>query len=431
MTSTTLSDFDQTRLRLWQMGMLLLAISCEIFLAADWYGVAAALPFLSADLALDPGQAGMAQGIFALTYGIGMLIWSPMSRKLPARTMLLIGLTGVSIGMIIQVFVQSYPQLILLRLFIGFFDAAVFIGVMKMLFDWFPRHRRGFVVGLILAAYSLAITLDFALGIPLMLAFGWRVFFAALAAGTLLVTAVVLAVGRATPETIGFRNLNWGNEPEPTQVAMRQIFASKWVLVAGLGIAACTFAISGTATWVVPAFIAEQGMPVESAGLVGTLMGLSQVVFLVLGGVMSDKVPKSMMIRGTAFLAFLVALMFLSATVYTLSFGTLILFASLSGLAVLGGGAVFALMSEKYPVALAPAAIGFAEVFGILSSFAAPALMGVIISETGNFFSAFLAFAIAEAVFFAILIVIARETGGQKVLNPTTTPDIELSHPGQ
>lgn len=422
MTVKTLSDYDQARLKRWQMGMLLLAIFCEIFLAADWYGVAAALPFLSADLALDPSQAGMAQGIFALTYGIGMVVWSPLSRRMSARTMQLIGLAGAGIGMIFQVFVQTYMQLILLRLIIGFFDAAVFIGVMKLLFDWFPQQRRGFVVGLILAAYSLAITMDFALGIPLILSFGWRVFFAALAGGTLIVAAVVMIVGRATPATIGYRDLNWGDTPEPAVLATREIFKSKWVLVAGFGIAACTFAIAGTATWVVPAFIAEQGMPVESAGLIGTMMGLSQVVFLVLGGILADKVAKSLMIRATAFLAFLVALMFLTATVYTLSFGVLVLFASLSGLAVLGGGAVFALMSEKYPVALAPAAIGFAEVFGILSSFAAPALMGAIISKTGDFFSAFLAFAIAEAVLVAILVVIAREPNGQKTATAPYKP---------
>jgi MFS family permease len=310
--------------------------------------------------------------------------------------------------------VQTYAQLILLRLIIGFFDAAVFIGVMKLLFDWFPQHRRGFVVGLILAAYSLAITMDFALGIPLILSFGWRVFFAALAGGTLVVAAVVMIVGRATPATIGYRDLDWGDDPEPTSLATREIFRSKWVLVAGFGIAACTFAIAGTATWVVPAFIAEQGMPVESAGLIGTMMGLSQVVFLVLGGILADKVAKSLMIRATAFLALLVALMFLTSTLYPLSFGVLVVYAGLSGVAVLGGGAVFALMSEKYPVALAPAAIGFAEVFGILSSFAAPALMGAIISRTGTFFSAFLAFAIAEAVLVAILVVIAREPSGQK-----------------
>ena len=147
----TLSAPDQARVKRWQIGMLVLAIVCEIVMAADWYAFAAVIPFISKDLALDPAQAGLAQGIFALTYGLGMVIWSPVSRNMSARSMLLIGLAGTGVGMVLQVFVQNYTQLLLLRLVIGFFDASIFIGNMKLIFDWFPQRRRGSVVGMILA----------------------------------------------------------------------------------------------------------------------------------------------------------------------------------------------------------------------------------------------------------------------------------------
>ena len=101
--------------------------------------------------------------------------------------------------MVLQVFVQSYMQLLILRLIIGFFDAAIFIGNMKLIFGWFPQSRRGAVVGMILAAYSLAITMDFALGIPLTLATNWRVFFAVLAAGTLIVALLDAIFVKAGP----------------------------------------------------------------------------------------------------------------------------------------------------------------------------------------------------------------------------------------
>ena len=174
MTWTTISDIDRRRIARWQKAMLGLAILCEIFLAADWYAFAAVLPFVSESLKLNPAEAGFAQGIFALTYGVGMVVWSPVSRSLSARNMLLIGLAGTGIGMVLQVFVQSYVQLVALRLLIGFFDAGIFIGNMKLIFGWFPQNRRGSAVGIILAAYSLAITMDFALGIPLTIATSWR-----------------------------------------------------------------------------------------------------------------------------------------------------------------------------------------------------------------------------------------------------------------
>ena len=89
----------------------------------------------------------------------------------------------------------------------------------------------------------------------------------------------------------------------------------------------------------------------------------------------------------------------MTSTIYELNFGVLVLYSALSGLAVLGGGAIFSLMSEKYPDSLAPAAIGYSEVFGILASFAAPWSMGAVIQASGgSFAAAFVLFALVEAV---------------------------------
>ncbi|WP_249122817.1 MULTISPECIES: MFS transporter [unclassified Bradyrhizobium] len=412
-TWTTVADADRRRIITWQRWMLVLAILCEIFLAADWYAFAAVLPFISQTLNLDPAQAGLAQGIFALTYGIGMVVWSPVSRTMSARRMLLIGLAGTGIGMVLQVFVQGYVELVLLRLVIGVFDAGIFIGNMKLIFGWFPQSRRGAVVGMILAAYSLAITLDFALGIPLTLATSWRVFFAVLAVGTLIVAALDALVVRNGPEEIGVAGFRWDSTPPPAALPLGEIFRSKWIAVGGLGIAACTFAIAGTATWVVPAYIAVQHMPPDAGAIIGTVMGLSQVVFLVIGGYMADRLGKLFMIKLSALLALGTAILFLWSVVTPLAFSTLVLCAALSGTAVLGGGAIFALMSEKYSDALAPAAIGYAEVFGILSSFVSPWLMGAVIAaSSGAFKEAFVVFAAIEAAFLVLLMVLARESRG-------------------
>jgi MFS family permease len=414
MTWTTISDTDRERIASWQRRMLMLAILCEIFLAADWYAFAAVLPFVSETLKLNPAEAGFTQGIFALTYGVGMVAWSPISRSMSARNMLLIGLAGTGIGMVLQVFVQSYVQLVALRLLIGFFDAGIFIGNMKLIFGWFPQSRRGSVVGMILAAYSLAITMDFALGIPLTLATSWRTFFAVLAIGTLVVAAIDGLVVRNGPRELGIANFSWGNEPVRASLPLGEIFRSKWIAVGGFGIVACTFAIAGTATWVVPAFITVQHMPPEAGAVIGTVMGLSQVVFLVIGGYMSDRLGKPFMIKLTACLASLTALMFLWSVVTPMPFAALVLFAALSGIALLGGGAIFALLSEKYSDALAPAAIGYAEVFGIFSAFVAPWLMGAVINaSSGSFTGAFVAFAIIEAIIVALLMILAREKVGQ------------------
>jgi MFS family permease len=414
MNWTMASEADRARIRYWQKWMIVFAVICEIFLAADWYGFAAVIPFISQDLSLDPAQAGLAQGIFALTYGVGMIVWSPVSRKMSARTMLLIGLAGTGVGMVAQVFVQDYAQLIILRLIIGFFDAAIWTGNIKLIIGWFPQAKRGTMMGWILAAYSLAITLDFALGIPLTIVHGWRIFFALLAAGTLVVAAIDALFARNGPSNIGVIGFTWdedANKQYGGSVVLGDIFRSRWIIVGGLAIAGCTFALSGTATWVIPAYITVQKMAIENAPAVGTIMGLSQVFFLVIGGYMADRWSKTLMIKIGIGMALISALLFVASLITPMSFGMLLIPAGLSGIAVLCGGAIFSMLAEKYPDELAPAAVGYAEIVGVIATFIAPSLMGFAIKQTASFANAFIAFAIVEGLVLLVLLVLARQTG--------------------
>jgi len=413
MSMATISDTERTRIKNWQRGILALAVLAEIFLAADWYGFAAVLTFVSESIHLQPWEAGFAQGIFAIAYGIGMFFWSPVSRTMTSRRMLVIGLIGSGIGMAVQVYVQNFAELVVLRIIIGFFDAAVWTGNIKLMVGWWPESRRASIMGIILAAYSLAITMDFALGIPLTIAFGWRTFFGVLAAGTLVIAVLDLMFARDNPQEIGIKDFLW--EPAKplgsAQTSLWEIFESKWIYVGALGIGGCTFALSGTATWVIPTYIKVQGMPVGYAALVGTAMGLSQVVFLVIGGYVTDWLDnRPAILKFGALLGVLSGLSFVLAAVNPMGFGLLLTIAGLSGVSVFSGGAIFSLLSQKYPDRIVPAAIGYAEVMGVFATFLSPALMGAVINVTGSFAWAFIAFTICEVAVLIVMLVLARET---------------------
>ena len=413
MSMLTITDAERLRIKRWQWGILALAVLAEIFLAADWYGFAAVLTFVSESLHLDPWQAGFAQGIFAIAYGLGMFFWSPLSRTMSARKMLVIGLVGTGVGMAIQVYVQGFVELVVLRLVIGFFDAAVWTGNIKLMVGWWPESRRASIMGIILAAYSLAITMDFAIGVPLTIAFGWRVFFGVLAVLTLVVAGLDLIFVRDNPQEIGIKDFVW--EPVKPAAAgygsLLEIFKSKWIYVGALAIGGCTFALSGTATWVIPSYIKVQGMPVGYAALIGTAMGLSQVVFLVIGGYVTDWVDnRPAILKFGALLGVLSGLSFVLAAVNPMGFGLLFLIAALSGVAVFSGGAIFSLLSQKYPDRIVPAAVGYAEVIGVFATFLSPALMGAVINLSGSFAWAFIAFTICEVIVLLLMLVLARDT---------------------
>jgi predicted MFS family arabinose efflux permease len=412
MSMTAVSETERSRIKNWQWGILALAILAEIFLAADWYGFAAVLTFVSESIHLQPWEAGFAQGIFAISYGVGMFFWSPVSRTMSSRRMLVIGLIGSGIGMAVQVFVQGFAELVVLRIIIGFFDAAVWTGNIKLMVGWWPESRRASIMGIILAAYSLAITMDFALGIPLTISFGWRTFFATLAVLTLLVGVLDLIFVRDNPQDIGIKDFVWelAKPVTSSNTSLWEIFKSRWIYVGALGIGGCTFALSGTATWVIPTYIKVQDMPVGYAALVGTAMGLSQVVFLVIGGYVTDWFDnRPAILKFGAFLGVLVGLSFILTAVNPMGFGALLAIAALSGAAVFAGGAIFSLLSQKYPDRIVPAAIGYAEVMGVFATFLSPSLMGLVINITGSFAWAFIAYTLCEVAVLVVLLVLARE----------------------
>lgn len=77
----------------------------------------------------------------------------------------------------------------------------------------------------------------------------WRVYFGVLAAGTLITAAFVMIFLRNNPQEIGIKGFPWGDDAAlHQQLGLKEIFSSRWIAVGALGIAACTFAISGTAT---------------------------------------------------------------------------------------------------------------------------------------------------------------------------------------
>jgi MFS family permease len=416
-----ISTADRKRIGRWQIVIAIVAIMGKLCLAGDWYGFAAALSFVSDDLGMSRGQAGLAQGAIAITYGFGMFFWSPISRRFSGRAFFSIGLGVTGVAMLAQTVIHSMAALVALRLLIGFFEAGVWVGSIKLVFGWFPKTRRSAIMGVILAAYSLAITLDFSVGIPLSAAYGWRVFFAGLGIFTIATAILGAVIARPGPAALGLSGFTWEDAPlDPSSVRpahkLTTIFKSKWLYIGGFGIFGDTFALAATATWVVPSFVAEQHMPEQSGALIGALMGLSQVAFLLIGGYLSDRISRTRVIQIGAVLGSLSALLFLFATIWTMPFAMLLAITGLSGVAVFSGGAIFGLLGEKYPDELAPAATGYAEVWGMASTFAAPAAMGFAVDITHTFFAAFMVFTVTEFVILGLLLVLCRESFARDVV---------------
>jgi MFS family permease len=131
-TLSTLDTPQRARLQRWKTISLGMGIVAQLFLAGDWYGFAAVIPFISASLHLTPLQIGIVQGAFSITYALGMILWAALSTRMSTRALYCTGLCGVGLFMLVQAQAQSYEALVATRLAVGFFDAAV----------WIPGSRR-------------------------------------------------------------------------------------------------------------------------------------------------------------------------------------------------------------------------------------------------------------------------------------------------
>lgn len=387
--------------------MLCMAVLGEMCLAADFYGFASVLSLVSGDLKLSASEAGLIQGAFGVSYALGLLYWAPQGRKMSSRTLYLIGLGGSGILMIVQSYANTFAELIILRLVVGFFDSAVWIGSMKIIMQWFVPKRQGLTMGIILGAYSLAITADFALGLPYAMGNSWRAFFMVLGILTLAVAVVAQIVVRPGP------NVDPLSKAAHGAGVIAQVFKSKWVWVGILAIFGDLFSIAACATWVIPAYIKAQGMSPAMAPTIGTIMGLSQIVFLLIGGYLSDKLTRPGMIKTGAVLTLISALLCLAATMWPMQLTMLMLIAALCGLGVFSGGAIFSLIGEKYGSDLGPSAAGYAEMGGMLATFVAPALMGALLTMTESFSAAFWSFVIVEVLVIIALWALLRPGSAQ------------------
>lgn len=409
---SSLSSHDNARLLRWKTISLLMGIVAQLFLAGDWYGFAAINQFVSADLALTPFQVGMVQGSFSITYAFGMIIWGALGQRISTRALYCIGLLGVGLSMLVQTTVHSFEALVATRLAVGFFDAAVWIGAARLIIVWFPPAQRGRALSALLAAFSLAITLDFALGIPLAQAIGWRGFFMVLAIGTLVVALAGLLLVKNTRTAIGLPHFEWDDDPagRGAMPSLWTIFQSRWFYIAALAIFGDMFAVSATATWVVPALIQTQGIEGHVAATIGTLMGLSQVVMLLVGGHISDLLRRRvLMLKIGAALSLVCGLSLLFTVKYGLPYTGLLLVAGFSGVVVFSGGAIFALISEKYGERLSGSAIGYAEMVGISSTFIAPALLGAVIQASASYVVAFSTFVFVQLLILVALLMCSDE----------------------
>jgi len=133
-----------------------LLIVCYVVAYLDRINVGFAKLQMQEALGFTDAVYGLGAGIFFIGYFLfevpsNLLLQRIGARKTMTRIMLCWGVTGM-----LMACVSSSGWFYTLRFLLGVFEAGFFPGVVYYLSQWFPKHRRGQILGLFMTGFPIA-----------------------------------------------------------------------------------------------------------------------------------------------------------------------------------------------------------------------------------------------------------------------------------
>ncbi|BBD72054.1 putative transporter YybO [Sulfodiicoccus acidiphilus] len=390
-----LTDEERRKLRRRQTLIAVWLVFVGWAFAGVWYFPTAFVPFIAKSFMLTTPEIGLLISSFAITYALFNLVWGNVTDLYWPHRTLTAGFIAAGVLTILFPFATTFGASLALRLLTGIANAVSWPGILKLVALWFPVERRGRYMGLFIGVYSLAISLNFLIGIPVALTVGWPVWTYFLGAMSLASGVAAYWIARPYGPLVGLPLIDWGDVSPSKNIsyltAVKTLFRYRWLVLTALG----AFIAPGTAS-VVASFWVSQLVPqldhisVSTASFLGTAAGLSQVVFVFLGGFLTDRTLKRVLITKVgAGLAFFSMLAVVATTVFhPLPFIVLLLVSIFTGGVFILGGSVFPLLADVYGTDIVGTALSYFEALGAgLGTFVMPLTLGFTLGPLGPTYS--------------------------------------------
>lgn len=258
----------------------------------DRYVIVSLFPFLKQDWGLTDTELGLLVSavfwsILVFTLPIGALI-DRWSRKKS------IGIMSIfwSLATLAGAFTMNFKQLFTTRCAIGVGEAGYVPGGGAMLSALFPPENRARMIGIWQSAIPLGSALGVAIGGLIASQFGWRH-----ALGIVAIPGFIIAImffwvkDYKTVDlikTVPAQKVAAGARMGKIDI-LRELFRSKSLILDNLAFAACAFATVSLTSWLPSYFQRFEGIPIQQAGLLSSVVMLLAVVGAPLGGFVTDQ----------------------------------------------------------------------------------------------------------------------------------------------
>jgi MFS family permease len=255
------------------------------------------LPSMGRTLHLSYTQMGLISTANFIGYLAGVLLSGKLVRFLGARKMigislLLVGLSMISVGLTSRLFL-----LIFFYMATGIGSAMANVPIMVLVSVWFTSKKRGRAAGFVVIGSGFAIILSGGL-IPYInsiFAEGWRINWFILGSLVILTAAVCILIIRNTPQEMGLNAIGSEQDrPAERDGAMFKNITLRSPIV--LHCAAIYFLFGFTyviyATFIVTALVREKSFPESLAGHFWSWVGLLSLLSGPVFGTFSDRMGR-------------------------------------------------------------------------------------------------------------------------------------------
>ncbi len=261
---------------------------------ADRFVLAAVLPKIKIDLALNNTQLGLLSSAFLLVYALTTLPLGILADRSPRKTIVAICVGVWSIATTLAGFTTTFIQLFLTRTVLGVGEAGYAPATLSLLGDYFPKERRGRVLTLYSIGNLIGTAFGLVMGGLVADAFGWHwAFFIVGIPG--LLTAFL--IWRAVEPKRGVYESEEGDDTSSTHGSLgkdfwgaaRHLFQipTYWVLLGAFIFS--FFTIGGASSWITTYLQSAFTLKLSQASsLSGGVLAGGSLIGTLTGGWISD-----------------------------------------------------------------------------------------------------------------------------------------------
>ncbi|MHB1557574.1 MAG: MFS transporter [Isosphaeraceae bacterium] len=275
----------------WSWSILALLFAIHTFVQADLWLMAAVLPEVKQELALDETDAAWLPTILLGTAAIAALAAGYLADWMNRPRLLAVGMGIWGMAVVGTGLARGFDGLQLARATAGAGGAAATVVAMTLLVDVFPRRRRGRALAVFFLGMPAGALLSLGIRAAVPVQAGWPTAFLAAGAPGLVLAILSLVLPhpiRGASEPVDSRRLRLHEYIGPSQEDYVDLMVNSSFNYSLLGLAFSAFAVAGLAYWL-PPFLASRGMAPQAAGRLAIVILLAAaVVGTVVGGWLAD-----------------------------------------------------------------------------------------------------------------------------------------------